>query len=161
MDTVIKAMTPRDITEIVKIIKSHDAFDGDRAATYFEAYFADRDRRKSPTEKNYVLSPAPAEPVVGIGGFMPDRYNTPDIYWITWLYVKETYRGRRYGLQLLQYVVGRLERLKARKLYLDTSNDPIYRSAIALYQSFGFQKEGVLKDYYRKGEDFLIFGKSL
>lgn len=161
MNGLIREMAVEDMKEIVKIIRRHDRFDGKCAEKYFEEYFSDQDRMKSSTEKNFVITPASGKETVGICGFMPDKYNTPEIFWITWLYVDKKYHGRGCGAQLLQYVVDQVHNLKARKLYLDTSSDPIYQSALTLYKYFGFQIEGILKDYYEQGEDFIILGKEL
>lgn len=161
MSNMIREMQKQDIEGILRIIRRHDAFDGKCAAEYFTRYFNDEERLQSVNEKNFVIKPQPESPAAGVGGFMADMYNTPDIYWLTWFYVDHNNRGRGYGSQLLQFVIDRVCDLKARKLYLDTSSDPIYQEAISLYNQFGFKIEADLKDYYEVGEDYLILSKSL
>lgn len=158
MKAHIEKMQRRHVDPVIRIISAHDPFDGECAKRYFDLYFDDQTRLDSSDEDNYVAVDGSAGEVAGVVGFSPDKYGTPDIYWINWLYVDNRLRRAGIGSKLLDFIIDRVRSRKARKLYLDTSSDPIYDAAIALYDRFGFQIEGRLKDYYDPNEDYLIFG---
>jgi ribosomal protein S18 acetylase RimI-like enzyme len=156
----IRKMTESDIDEAVRIITAHEPTDGDCAARYYAEYFGDPERTASADEEPLVAVEETGC-VVGMCGFQPDAYFTPGIYWVSWFYVDAACRGRGVGSALLQRVVESVSAFGARKLFVDTSSDPIYGVAVELYERFGFQVEGVLTDYYQEGEDSLFLGKRL
>jgi len=152
-------MVETDIEEVVRIIRSHDRSDGRSAARYFANYFADPERLGSPDEGNYVVVEEETKKIAGVSGYGPDENNTRGIYWLGWTYVDKEFRRLGLGSLLLRHVEEKLRLNGAHKFYIDTSSDPIYKAALAFYESFGYQVEGVLKDYYGDGEDYIILGK--
>ena len=161
VETEIREMTCSDVEIVINIIGQHLKYDARCAHRYFLEYFADLHRVQCLNEGHFVILEKGKAKILGVSGYTPDKYYTPGIYWLGWTYVDKEFRRRGLGSTLLQYVIDAVQQKKARKLYVDTSNDPIYHPAIALYKSFGFKTEGVLKNYYRKGEDFVILGKEL
>lgn len=161
MNYQIRSMVQADTAAVIKIIKAHDSFDGERSQWYFDEYFEDDIRVRSETEENYVAVDEKSGTVMGVCGFGPDKYKTPEMYWLNWFYVDEQFRRDGLGTKLYEHALSRLRRQKCRKLYLDTSSDPIYEAALAFYKRNGFREEGRLTDYYDEGEDFLIYGLEL
>ena len=161
MKTQIRDMVPKDLEVVVGIIEAHNHFDGVCARRYFQKYFGRHQQIESPDEKHFVVLNGETEKVVGVSGYTPDKYNTPEIYWLGWTYVYQDFRRRGLGAALLQHAIDRVKALGARKLYIDTSSDPTYGAAVKLYQAYGFREEGVLRDYYGEGEHYLILGKYL
>ena len=160
MSYQIRKMVERDTDEAVRIVNAHEPTDGECAARYYAEYFGDPQRVASADEEPLVAVEE-GGCVVGVCGFQPDPYLTPGIYWLSWFYVDEACRGRGVGSALLQRVIESVSAFGARKLFVDTSSDPIYEDAVALYERFGFQVEGVLTDYYEEGEDSIMLGKRL
>ena len=156
MSYEIRPMAERDTDEVVRIINAHEPTDGDCAARYYAEYFGDPQRIATADEEPLVAVEEGG--VIGVCGFQPDAYFTPDIYWLSWFYVDQTCRGRGVGSALLQRVIESVRAFEARKLFVDTSSDPIYQDAVELYERFGFQVEGVLADYYEEGEDSIMLG---
>lgn len=161
MKSEVRKMTEQDINEVVRIIELHDPFDGKCAAQYFAEYFANSRRVASSNEENFLVIEETSGKILGVCGFVPDKYKTSDIYWLNWTYVHKNFRRRGLGSLLLMHVIERLHLRGARKLYIDTSSDSIYKEALAFYKHFGFQVEGVLKNYYSRREHYIILGKEL
>ena len=69
------------------------------------------------------------------------------------------YRRRKIATTLLDFVTKTLKNDGIKKLFLEVreSND----SAIAFYQSQGFEKISVRKKYYQDGENALVFVKEI
>ena len=161
MKTGLRFMKKKDIPSAVAIIRSHDKFDGRCSKDYYQVYFADQERLTSKQEQNFVAIDPNKESVNGVCGFSPDHYKTPGIKWLSWFYVDAAYRRKGIGAQLLSHTLAHLNKLKTKKVYLDTSSDPKYKHSIEVYQSYGFKIEGDLADYYSKGESMIIMGLAL
>ena len=161
MNHSTRIMTNDDIVAVVAIIRAHDAFDGQRSQWYFNEYFGDKQRMHSDDQQNHVVVHRETGAVVGVCGFSPDKYKTPNIFWLNWLYIDSGYQRQGLGGMLLEHALHCLRSRNCRKLYLDTSSDPKYQPAMDFYAKAGFDVEGRLKDYYDPGEDYLILGKVL
>lgn len=157
----IREMSRQDVDRVVDIISAHHKVDGDMAAKHYHRYFSDDDRLSSPRERNVVATIDPGGIVIGVAGFCPDKYDWPSVLWLTWFCVAPEYRGRGIGTQLLRYVIDEVRELGIQKLYVDTSSDKSYATAVTIYKRFGFREEGGLLDYYDDGEHCLIFGLRL
>jgi ribosomal protein S18 acetylase RimI-like enzyme len=156
---LIRPMADADAPAAAAIIRDHDAFDGDCSQGYYRRYFADPARLASPREANFVAQDRDTGAVSGVCGFGPDKYDTPEILWLTWFYVRSDYRRQGVGRALLEYTLAAAEALGTRKVYLDTSTDPSYQAALRVYAHYGFRLEGDLSDYYEKGESLIIMGR--
>lgn len=155
----IKEMKKSQIESVVRIISNHLEVDGRLARSYYEKYFSNENRMKSPYEVSYVG--LVDDDVVGMVGHCPDKYEWPGVLWLNWFYVDPRRRRCGYGSELLSYIISRATEKKARKLYLDTGSDATYEDAVRLYRNFGFVQEGILKDYYGPGDHYLIMALSL
>ena len=156
----IRDMTAADVDAVVTIITSHEETDGELAERYYREYFESEDA-ESERERSIVATIQETGEIAGVAGWFPDKYDWPGILWLNWFYVRQAHRRRGVGRMLLQEVIDSVRRLDSRKLYLDTSSDPIYARAVELYKRFGFREEGRLADYYDVGEDYLILGLDL
>ncbi|MBT4097622.1 MAG: GNAT family N-acetyltransferase [Gemmatimonadetes bacterium] len=152
----IRPMTQVDILAVVTIITEFSVDDGRLAQDYYEQYFRSGGHGD---EQNHVATIG--EVVVGVTGLYPDKYDWPGILWLNWFYVSSSYRRRGIGGSLLDFTIKTAESLGCRKLYLDTSSDSDYAAAVAKYEKSGFVREGELRDYYAKGDHYLIYGLSL
>lgn len=155
----IREMLPEDTAEMVSIIAAHEEWDRSYAQEYFDGYFQRVKDGTNSSELNFVA--VVDDVAVGTCGYAPPKMASDDVLWGTWLYVHESQRGTGTGGALLKHTLEAMQKVGARKAYLETSSDESYATAVALYQSFGFEIEGTLKDYYEKGEDLLIMGAVL
>ena len=76
--------------------------------------------------------------------------------------VQRDLQGAGLGREMLGHLVRRAEGLGAGQMFLEVR--PSNRVAVALYESFGFEKIGVRKDYYPSAlgrEDALVYGLAL
>lgn len=155
-ELTIRVMTQADIFAVVAIITDFSVDDGRLAEDYYEQYFRSDGHGD---EQNYVA--IIRDEVVGVTGLYPDKYEWPGILWLNWFYVSSAHRRKGIGGSLLDFTIKTAEGLGCRKLYLDTSSDSDYAAAVSKYEKSGFVREGELKDYYAKGDHYLIYGLSL
>lgn len=81
-----------------------------------------------------------------------------DLYWIA---VDTRYSRQGVGKTLLEQMEALLDRANARRIYVDTSSTPPYRAARAFYQKNGYRQVCVLEDFYRRGDNKMIWMKDL
>ncbi len=78
------------------------------------------------------------------------------------LCVLPDYRGKRYGMSLLQYAIDDIRQYNVKNIYLEVRSSNVV--AIALYFDMGFNEIGIRKGYYpaKVGrEDAIVMAKTL
>lgn len=154
----IRNARPEDLPAIEEIFKSHHTHhDWKYAERYFRSYFASSQLHTG----DMVLVGVIHDRVIGVVGYLQDKAETDDVYWLGWFYVHNREKGCNHGTKLLNYVISDLKKKGARKLYTDTSSWKFYARAHHRYKEYGFKKEAKIKDYYEKGEDQIIYGMTL
>ena len=150
----IRYASPADYGEIINIFESwgFDHWDTDYAAKYYRAFF----NNCCQGDEVFVLKISCK--IVGVTGYCPDPEESDGIYWLNWFYVHKDYKDHGYGRKLLDYVINKLKNKDARKLFVNTTSYRFYKPARDLYKAKGFKEEGILKDFYGKGEHQVIFG---
>jgi GNAT superfamily N-acetyltransferase len=83
---------------------------------------------------------------------------TYDLYWIA---VSPSARRGGVGRGLLAATEDAVRKLGGRILIAETSGLPEYKSTRAFYLATGYTLEATLKDFYKDGDDLVIFTKRL
>jgi ribosomal protein S18 acetylase RimI-like enzyme len=91
-------------------------------------------------------------------GPIPGTDGRFDIYWIA---VKSELRGQGLGRRLLAETEARIRSLGARLVYAETSGREQYAPTRAFYERAGYKVAAVLPEFYRDGEDKVIYVKDL
>ncbi len=88
-------------------------------------------------------------------GYHVDKYETNN-FWLGWFYVHSDYEKKGYGEHLFKFVKEKLKNKYVKKLFMDTSSNEFYKTALLQYIKYGSKLEAVIKNYYEKNEDQLI-----
>ncbi|MFL5510752.1 MAG: GNAT family N-acetyltransferase [Gemmatimonadaceae bacterium] len=91
-------------------------------------------------------------------GPTPLTESTYDLYWIA--VDKSKHRGG-VGKRLLKFTEEEIARRGGTMLLVETSSQETYGGTIQFYEKTGYELVGKIKDYYRTGDDKLIFMKKL
>jgi ribosomal protein S18 acetylase RimI-like enzyme len=83
---------------------------------------------------------------------------TYDLYWIA---VSSSVRRGGVGRGLLGATEEAVRKLGGRLLIVETSGLPKYEPTRAFYLATGYKHEATLKDFYKDGDDLVIFTKRL
>ena len=83
---------------------------------------------------------------------------TYDLYWIA---VNPDARRGGVGRGLLAATEEAIRKLGGRLLIVETSGLPKYEPTRAFYLATGYKLEATLKDFYKEGDDLVIFTKRL
>jgi ribosomal protein S18 acetylase RimI-like enzyme len=91
-------------------------------------------------------------------GPTPLTESTYDLYWIA--VDKSKHRGG-VGKRLLKFAEEEIVRRGGQMLLVETSSQETYGGTIQFYEKTGYELVGKIKEYYKPGDDKLIFAKRL
>jgi ribosomal protein S18 acetylase RimI-like enzyme len=91
-------------------------------------------------------------------GLIPMTSDSYDLYWIA---VNDNLRGQSIGKKLLAKSENIIFSLGGRRIFVETSSRNPYRPTHNFYESCGYHKEAILKDFYSAGDSKIIYSKEL
>ena len=91
-------------------------------------------------------------------GEIPGAEGSFDLYWIA---VRPEAQGQGLGQRILSRAEGAMRRMGCRLVYADTSGRPDYAPTRGFYVRAGYREAARLADFYRPGDDKVIFAKAL
>ena len=91
-------------------------------------------------------------------GPAPLTEGTYDLYWIA---VDPEAQGRGVGRALLAAGEAQVARHEGRLLLIETSSQAVYQPTVRFYERCGYRLLARIAEYYRPGDDKLVFGKYL
>ncbi|MGC8896896.1 MAG: GNAT family N-acetyltransferase [Bacteroidota bacterium] len=83
---------------------------------------------------------------------------TFDLYWIA---VDPSWQSRGVGSELLSYAESQIREKGGRLIVIETSSQPTYEPTRRFYTNHGYSGLARIRDYYRIGDDLIIYGKYL
>ena len=86
---------------------------------------------------------------------------TAAAYDLYWLVVGEASRGRGIGAALVDALGAELKQRGGRVIRVETSSLEGQGGARRFYEKTGFKLAGAIADFYRDGDDLLVFSKVL
>ena len=148
-----------DREPIRAILEDTDVFNRDEieiAMELIDAFLSD------PNKNDYNVYSAidPEGDVVGYTciGPTPLTDGTFDLYWIA---VKPSTHQRGIGKELLKYSEDLAGAHGGRLLIAETSSQPKYENTRAFYLRNSYLEIARIKDYYKIGDDLVVYGKYL
>ena len=91
-------------------------------------------------------------------GPTPMTSGTYDLYWIA---VDPAYHSRGIGKELLAHAENNVQSHGGRLIVAETSSKPSYDNTREFYIRNRYLEAARIKDYYRTGDDLVIYGKYL
>ncbi|MBI5885339.1 MAG: GNAT family N-acetyltransferase [Deltaproteobacteria bacterium] len=155
----VRDVDAADSDAIRAVIKSAGNLTSDEeacAAELLDIYLNDADQR----DYGFIAALDADGMVAGYAcyGPRPLASGTYDLYWII---VAPLMRRYGVGRLLVQEVEGRLARLGARLIVAETSGLPEYESTRRFYLGCGFTEEARVKEFYKSGDDLIVYTKRL
>jgi len=96
----------------------------------------------------------------GFAYYAPDSM-TVGTWYLYWIAVATQDQRRGVGATLLRRVEENIRAQHGRQIFIETSSQPIYEPTRRFYEKHGYGRAAVLKDYYRVGDDLVVFCKRL
>ncbi len=91
-------------------------------------------------------------------GPTPITDGTYDLYWIV---VKASVHGKGVGRKLIEFAENSVRKNNGRLLVAETSSQEKYRNTREFYLRVGYSELAKINDYYKVGDDLIIYGKYL
>lgn len=155
----IRTLERNDTATLRNILEEADVFSKEEIEVALELMNIFLD---DPNQKDYyffVAVNAENQPVgYSCVGPTPMTAGTFDLYWIV---TKPTIQQRGVGKQLLAHTEEWVRSQKGRLIVAETSSTEKYDKARKFYLAERFQEAARIKDYYKIGDDLVIFTKYL
>jgi len=157
----IRPIAPGDRSRIHEIVTATGNFSDQEIAIAMELVNEALDKGE---ESGYIVIVAemPGDPAIVEGyacyGPTPLTEGVFDLYWIA---VNPDAQGRGIGRQLLKYVEDDIRLRGGRMVLIETSSRDEYGPTIAFYHRAKYDVSACIKNFYRVGDDKLIFSKDL
>jgi len=156
---MVRPLTNADRELVIDIIKATRFFVPDEikvAEELIDIYLS------QPGQQDYQI--VVAEDGKGkVTGYMtygptPLTEGTWDLYWIA---VSPEVQGQGYGQLLVRYLENEVKKKGGRLVIIETSSQPKYLPTRKFYEKLGYREMARIPDFYRPGDDRVIFGKYL
>jgi ribosomal protein S18 acetylase RimI-like enzyme len=151
----VEPSRPEDRTAIGEITAQAGVFTGEEKDSVFELFDA---HLQSPDSGYEWLSARTGGCVAGFACFGPTplAQGAYDLYWIC---TDRERRGRGVGRALFAAMEADIRNRHGRLLMIWTSGGEQYLPASKFYQDLGCESSARIRDYYRPGEDLVVFIK--
>ena len=156
---MVRPMTNGDHERVMEIIRATRFFLPEEikvAEELIDIYLS------QPDQKDYQVVVAEDENGRVVGymtyGPTPLTAGTWDLYWIA---VSPEVQGRGCGHLLVRYLEDEVKKNNGRLVMIETSSQPKYLPTRKFYEKLGYREMARIPDFYRPGDDRVIFGKYL
>jgi ribosomal protein S18 acetylase RimI-like enzyme len=86
---------------------------------------------------------------------------TQGVYDLYWIVVDPASQGKGFGSHLLEYVETDVLSRGGRMILIETSSQETYGATVRFYEHSGYHLAARIRNFYRVGDDKLIFQKDL
>jgi ribosomal protein S18 acetylase RimI-like enzyme len=154
----IRPIEARDRSQLLELVRLQDNFNAQEVEVAIEVI----DDTLDPAKNDYFILVAVREGQ-GVVGFLcygdiPMTDRRFDLYWVA---VDPALGRQGVGRLLLSRMEAELREQGPAKVYVDTSSTPGYDRARGFYEKNGYQVACVLHNFYRDGDDKVIYLKEL
>ncbi|MGD1875473.1 MAG: GNAT family N-acetyltransferase [Mastigocoleus sp.] len=153
----IRPAKPDDVDVIINLADAIGLFEGDELeelsgmlAGYFDGSLGEG--------HSWIV--CEDDGVVGVAYFAPEQY-AYGVYNLYFIAVHPKHQGKGYGSAILNHVEQTLISLGERLLLVETSGLPNFQKTRKFYYKQGYEEEAKIRDYYKPGDDKIIFRKAL
>ncbi len=154
MKEKIRAVTKLDIEGLKKVVDSSELFPSEYLDEMIADYFNNTDSQD--IWFAYIDDNKP----VAIGYCVPEKL-TDGTYNLLAIGVSEDYQKKGIASEMMKYIEQMLKQIDGRILIVETSSDNAQFGARIFYQKIGYIQSAVIKDFWKDGEDKIVFWKRL
>ncbi|MFL5603714.1 MAG: GNAT family N-acetyltransferase, partial [Gemmatimonadaceae bacterium] len=160
--SIIRPLVAADRSGVFRILESAGNFTPEEVATALELIDEWLELGEHSGYLTYVLE-SQSEGLSEVLGYVcfgptPLTEATYDLYWIA--VDKSKHRGG-VGKRLMKFTEEEIARRGGRMLLVETSSQETYGGTIQFYEKTGYELVGKILEYYKPGDDKLIFAKRL
>lgn len=154
MNHKIRAVTKSDIDGLKNVVDSSGLFPSDYLEEMIYDYF-----NNTETQDIWFTCIAQDKPVA-IGYCAPEKF-TDGTYNLLAIGVSQDLQRRGIASQMMSYIEQLLKQKDGRILIVETSSDDAQIGARNFYKKTGYLQISIIKDFWKDGEDKIVFWKKL
>jgi ribosomal protein S18 acetylase RimI-like enzyme len=143
---------------ILTVIQQIDLFTEEEIE--FMTGLVDSFLNNSQEEGHYWVVSKEQEEVNAVAYYAPETF-AHEVYNLYFIGVNPTEQGKGIGSNMIKFIENHLQNLNQRMLLVETSSLPKFEKTRQFYQKQGFTKEAVIREYYKEGDDKIVFWKKL
>lgn len=157
---MIRKLVSDDKEKIKKILTDTKHFNDDEinvAVELIDVYLNDEG------QQDYIIQVYVNDDTNAVAGYIcygkrPLTDMTYDLYWIA---VDPNIHGKGIGSSLVKYMEDDLKAQGGNLILIETSGKESYENERKFYTKNGYDTQTIIKDFYRRGDDLVIFRKYL
>jgi len=154
MSDSIRPIIKDDLGDLKMVIESSGLFPSDLLDDMIADFF------ENPETQDIWLTKIMNEKSVAIVYCAPERM-TEGTYNLYLIAVHKEVQGTGIGRELMGYIENQLRSQGKRILLVETSGLPEFELPRKFYDKCDYNREAVIRDFYRDGEDKVVFWKKL
>jgi GNAT superfamily N-acetyltransferase len=154
---MIRSMESGDKGPVLNLIEATNMFTPDEvvvAEEIIDAYL------NQPHQKDYdiVVIENAEKQVTGYLSYGPTALTdgTYDLYWMA---VSPGHQGKGYGKKLVEWLERKVKEGHGRMIIIETSSQPKYHPTRQFYLRLGYKEVARIPDFYKAGDDRVIYTK--
>jgi ribosomal protein S18 acetylase RimI-like enzyme len=154
MNQKIRPVTTADVDDLKLVLDSCELFPSDYLDEMISDYF-----NNAETEDHWFTFLIDEKPVA-IGYCIPEKL-TEGTYNLLAIGVSQNAQRKGVASAMMEYIEQQLKQNNGRLLLVETSSDDAQMAARKLYQKIGYKQVAVIDDFWKEGEDKIVFLKQL
>jgi ribosomal protein S18 acetylase RimI-like enzyme len=150
----IRKVVQQDIESLKLVIDTTSLFPSELLNGMMDDYF------KNSSSEDIWLTTEIDDKLVAVTYCAPERLTegTFNLYLIA---IHKDFQGRGIGAEVMKYIENLLRTKGQRILIVETSGLPEFEFTRKFYDKCDYHREAVIRDFYREGEDKIVFWKKL
>jgi ribosomal protein S18 acetylase RimI-like enzyme len=154
MNEKIRAVTKSDTDGLKKVVDSSELFPSEYLDEMISDYF------NNPDTQDIWFTYIDNNKQVAIGYCVPEKL-TDGTYNLLAIGVSQDIQRKGIASQMMNYIEQLLKQKDGRILIVETSSDDAQIGARNFYQKIGYTQAAVIMDFWKDGEDKIVFWKKL
>jgi ribosomal protein S18 acetylase RimI-like enzyme len=156
MRVTLRGLRSDDRARLQELLQATGAFTGDEVDVALE--LIDAGETAAADSYRFVVAADARDVALGYAcyGLAPMTDGVFDLYWIA---VDPAAQRGGVGRALLGAVEERVRELAGRLVLIETASKPSYAATRAFYQRAGYVELARIRDYYRAGDDKIVYGR--
>ncbi len=154
MSQQIRPVTTADVDELKIVLDSCELFPSEYLDEMISDYF-----NNAETEDIWFTFLIDEKPIA-IGYCIPEKL-TEGTYNLLAIGVSQNAQRKGVASAMMEYIEQQLKRKNGRLLLVETSSDEAQIAARKLYQKIGYKQVAMIDDFWKDGEDKIVFLKHL
>ena len=155
MGVIVQPANPDDRQAILAVTSRIENFTDDEKDTVRELWDEQTLKGQDVSGYNFLVAREGAD-IVGFACYGP-RALTEGTYDLFWIAVDPSVRRMGAGVALMRATESEVRKRGGRLVIVETSGMEKYTSTRAFYESVGYQKEAVIRDFYKARDDLVIY----